>query len=269
MTKHWALDDIRWDQFDPSRVDPDILKVIKAASVVEFNGTDYGQYLNNVFYDDPLFKSVIIQWAQEEVQHGKALAKWVQLCDPSFDFTSVTTQFTDHFKVDVEAKQSIRGSRAAELLARCMVEVGTSSFYFAVRDATDEPVLKEICNHIATDELKHYKLFYTHLQRYQAAEPIPLWRRLWFIVSRLMENEDDELASAYYATNHGHETYDRSRFAKEYLSRVYRFYDSTHMHRGIAMVLKAIGLKPYTRFHKILHACMWRMVQRRAYKTAA
>ena len=51
------------------------------------------------------------------------------------------------------------------MIARCVVESGTSSYYSAIRDATDEPVLKEIAGRIAADEYRHYKLFYDTLQR--------------------------------------------------------------------------------------------------------
>ena len=30
--KHWTLDNIAWDRFDPSRVDPDLLHIVKAAA---------------------------------------------------------------------------------------------------------------------------------------------------------------------------------------------------------------------------------------------
>ena len=53
----------------------------------------------------------------------------------------------------------MRGSRAGELLARCVVESGTCSYYAALRDATREPVLRQICHHIAQDEARHYRLF--------------------------------------------------------------------------------------------------------------
>ena len=33
----WTLDDIPWETFDPARVDPELLKLVKAASVVEHN----------------------------------------------------------------------------------------------------------------------------------------------------------------------------------------------------------------------------------------
>jgi len=55
----------------------------------------------------------------------------------------------------------VRGSRSGELIARCVVETGTSSYYTAIADATDEPLLKTYAGHIASDELRHYKLFYT------------------------------------------------------------------------------------------------------------
>ena len=74
----------------------------------------------------------------------------------------------------MDAVTSVRGSRTGELIARCVVEVGTSSYYSALRDSIDEPVLKRICHRIAGDEYHHYKLFYSHLKRYQAHESLPI-----------------------------------------------------------------------------------------------
>jgi len=56
--RHWTLGDIPWAEFDPARVDPDILKVVKAAAMVEHNGGDYAEYLCSVFHDDPEFQAV-------------------------------------------------------------------------------------------------------------------------------------------------------------------------------------------------------------------
>ena len=71
--KHWTLEQIPWSRFDPGRVDPEIVKLVKAAAMVEFNGGDYATYLKRVFADDPEFQVVATAWAQEEVQHGRAL----------------------------------------------------------------------------------------------------------------------------------------------------------------------------------------------------
>jgi len=56
--KGWTLQDIPWDRFDRSRVDPEILRVVKAAAMVEGNGGDYSTYLCNVFHDDPAFQQI-------------------------------------------------------------------------------------------------------------------------------------------------------------------------------------------------------------------
>ena len=161
--KHWTLEQIPWTRFDPARVDPEIVKLVKAAAMVEFNGGDYATYLNRVFADDPEFQVVADHWAQEEVQHGQALARWAKLADPGFDF-DVGLQALHRRLLDRRWTSSSRSAAraAGELVARCIVETGTSSYYTALDEATDEPVLKQICRNIAADELRHYKLFYTY-----------------------------------------------------------------------------------------------------------
>ena len=49
---NWTLESIAWDRFDASKVDPEILRNIKAAALVERNGGDYRIYLNRVFAGD-------------------------------------------------------------------------------------------------------------------------------------------------------------------------------------------------------------------------
>jgi rubrerythrin len=252
--KHWTLEQIPWTRFDPARVDPEIVKLVKAAAMVEFNGGDYATYLKRVFADDPEFQAVATAWAQEEVQHGRALARWAKLADPNFDFESAFKRFTAGYSIDVDVEQSIRGSRCGELVARCIVETGTSSYYTALNEATDEPVLKQICRNIAADELRHYKLFYTYLQRYLDREELNGWRRLKVTLSRIGESEDDELAYAYFAANHPGESYDRRRFTRAYARRAYAVYRRHHVQRGIAMVLKATGLTPSGRLNRWLTA---------------
>lgn len=241
---HWTLDQIPWDRFDPGLVDPDIVKLVKAAALVEYNGGDYATYLNNVFHDDDGFCAVADEWAQEEVQHGAALARWAALADPSFDFDAAFKRFTDGYKIALDVNASVRGSRAGELVARCIVETGTSSYYTALAEACAEPVLKAICRKIAADELRHYKLFYSHLQRYLEKEGLGAWGRVRVSLSRITESEDDELAYAYYAANHAAEPYERKRFSSAYARRAYAYYQPPHIQRGIAMVLKAAGLNP-------------------------
>lgn len=243
---HWTLDDIPWERFDRAKVDPDQEKIVRAAAMVEYNASDYVRYLEHVFSDDPEFLTAAREWGVEEVQHGEALARWARLVDPDFDFDGRFGRFREGFRLQIDVEDSIRGSRSGEMVARCMVEVGTSSYYSALADATAEPVLEAICRKIAADELRHYKLFYVHLKRYVAKEKLNKLQRLRIALLRMMETEDDELAYAYYAANENGEAYDRERFNREYMRRAYQYYKDPHISRGMAMIFKAVGLKPHS-----------------------
>lgn len=266
---HWTLEQIPWSSFDPAKVDPDLVKVVKAAAMVEYNGGDYAAYLCGVFQGDAAFQSVIRDWAEEEVQHGAALARWARLADPAFDFADCFKRFSDGYKVPVDATASLRGSRAGELVARCIVETGTSSYYTALMEATDEPVLKAICKRIAADELRHYKLFYQHLDRYLQLDRIGAWKRVRIALSRITESEDDELAYAYYAANHSSESYERRRFTRAYARRAYCYYQPRHVERAMAMVLKATGLNPTGWLNRFLTRLGYWFLTSRARRLAA
>jgi hypothetical protein len=165
------------------------------------------------------------------------------------------------------SRQSVRGSRSGELIARCIVETGTSSYYTALAEATEEPVLRVLCRRIAADELRHYKTFYTQLKRYLEKERLGLWGRLRVALARLIESEDDELAYAYFAAN-GSGAYDRRRYSRAYARRAYGFYRPWHVERGIAMIFKAVGLKPHGRLNLALARLAYRFMQARRRRLA-
>ncbi|MDX1576298.1 MAG: ferritin-like domain-containing protein [Kiloniellales bacterium] len=242
--RDWTLDDIPWHHFDAQKVDPDILKLVKAASLVEYNGGDYATYLCNVFNDDHEFQAAARAWANEEVRHGRALGRWAEMADESFDFEGSFQEFLAGFRLPLEATSSVRGSRSGELVARCMVEIGTSSYYTALAEATEEPVLRAICSNIAGDEFRHYKLFYSYLNRYLEREGLGRLRRALVALGRVRESEDDELAYAYYAANGNGETYDRRRYSDAYFQRACSYYRARHIRRMVAMSFMAAGLSP-------------------------
>ncbi len=267
--KLWTLDDIPWQQFDRSRVDPDLVKLVKAASMVEHNAPDYATYLCNVFHDDPEFQKLARAWAEEEVRHGRALGRWAKLADPDFDFEASFKRYTDGFRVPIEVSESVRGSLTGELLARCVVETGTSSYYTAIRRTTTEPVLHELCRRIAADELRHYKTFYELSKRYRAKEGIGLGNRIRVVVGRVVETEDGELAYAYYAANAEPGPFGRKRSNQAYIRRVYPIYQPYLVERVIAMLFKIVGLKPHGRLNRFLSRFAYRFMQSRARRLAA
>ena len=90
-----------------------------------------------------------------------------------------------------------------------MVETGTNLFYSALADATDEPVLKNICRRITEDELAYYCMFHAYMCRYLKNENIGFFERFRIAFQRTEEAEDDELACAYWAANRPGERFDR------------------------------------------------------------
>ena len=242
--EHWRIADLPWADFEAAKVDPELLRIVKAAALVEYNADDYATYLANVFSGDDVFQAAIRNWALEERQHGEALRDWAQRADPTFDFQVAFSRFISGYRINVDADQSVRGSQLGELVSRCIVETGTSSYYTMLGDAADEPVLKALCRLIAADELRHYKLFYTHLKRTSAAQEMGRWARLKVALGRVQESEDDELAFAYFAANAPPQAvFDRAQYSSAYLVRAFPLYRPAHFEQMIAMISRVCGLK--------------------------
>jgi hypothetical protein len=271
MRNHWTLDTIDWGKFDPAKVDPAMMRAVKAASLVEHNARDYVEYLRQVFKGDAETIAAIEQWGVEEVQHGQALGRWAEIADPSFKFADAFARFREGYRPAhfVNADGSIRGSRIGELIARCVVECGTSSGYTALRDATDEPVLKQIAGLIAADEFRHYRLFYDLMHRQKEQLPA-FWERLRIAATRVSEAEDDELAYAFYCANVPAERadevkYERKVYFNGYQACAMRMYRRPHIERATAMIGRAIGLHPESRVVKWSGRAFWEVIRWRAW----
>jgi hypothetical protein len=266
----WKLDEIPWGAFQPAAVDPGLLAAVKAAALVEYNAPDYVTYLKRVFRDsgqDTL--DAIDRWGQEEGQHGQALGRWAEMADPGFKMEEAFARFRKgytpaHFH-DLEAKGSVRGSRRGEMIARCVVESGTSSYYSAMRDATEEPVLRDIAGRIAADEYRHYKLFYDTLHM-QTEPDMSFWKKLWIALGRIRESDDDELAFAWYCANIAPEDealkpYSRKKYTKLSAATGMTIYRRRHIQKLVQMVVKVIGADPHGWLARWVGALLWRRLQ--------
>jgi hypothetical protein len=272
----WTLDDVQWSRFDASKVEPGLLAAVKAASLVEYAAPDYVVYLKRVFTGaDAATIASIEKWGHEESQHGQALSRWAMMADPGFDFAAAFARFKAGYKAahfETEDQTSVRGSRRGEMIARCVVESGTSSYYSAIRDATAEPLLKEITGRIAADEFRHYKLFYDTLQA-QDEPDLSFWRKISVALARANESDDDELAYAYYAANvpadqEANIPYDRAKFASAYNGAAMTLYQPHHVRKLVQMVAKACGANPQGRLTNAVGAIAWHVLHRRAGRSA-
>jgi len=268
----WTLDDVQWSKFDRSKAEPWLIAAIKAAALVEFNAPDYVSYLKRVFKDaGPVTLDAIEQWGCEESQHGRALGRWAEMADPTFNLDEAFARFRAGYQPPHFAESettSIRGSRRGEMIARCVVESGTSSYYTAIRDATQEPVLKEIAGRIAADEFRHYKLFYETLNE-QDEPDLPFWKKLMVAVGRITESDDDELAYAYYCANVAaadttKQPYERKRYSQATTATTTRIYRRPHINKLVQMVAKVVGAEPHGRLSKLGSALLWRLLRLRS-----
>lgn len=266
----WTLDDVHWSLFDASKVEPNLLRAVKAAALVEYNAPDYVAYLNRVFAGSGAKTlAAIEQWGKEESQHGRALGRWAEMADPSFDLAQAFARFRKgytpaHFAAGDEV--SVRGSRRGEMIARCVVESGTSSYYSAIRDAAEEPVLVEIAGRIAADEYRHYKLFYDTLHE-QPEPDLSVWQKFWIAVGRVRESEDDELAYAYYCANVPPEEeavtpYIRKKYCRISTAISMTIYRRRHIEKLVQMVIKAVGANPHGWLAELATILLWQRLQR-------
>ena len=268
----WTMDDIHWSLFDPSKVEPNLLAAIKAAALVEYNAPDYVTYLKRVFAnsDSPTL-AALEQWGQEETQHGRALGRWAEMADPNFKLEEAFARFRKgytpaHFGDGQQG--SVRGSRRGEMIARCVVESGTSSYYSAIRDATEEPLLQEIAGRIAADEYRHYKLFYDTLQE-QSEPDLSLWKKLKIAVGRVRESDDDELAYSYYCANvlpeeEAAKPYDRKIYSRLAGEASMTLYTRRHIQKLVQMVTKAVGANPHGWLANTAGEVLWRRMAARS-----
>lgn len=266
--KHWDIEQIKWDKFNPSLIDPKIVPLIKAAAVVERNSVDYTVYLNNVFAHDEELRLLFQQWEIEEVQHGEVLGRWAMMADPSWDYRDSFDRFTKFYKIDLDTDNSIRGSHTGEFIARAMVEVGTSSYYSALADHVNEPVLKEICRKIAGDEFRHYKLFYDCMKRYSHQDNLSKWARAKIALGRIVESQDDELASAFHIANEPEGMpYNHKRCIALYMAKAMPLYQRHHVIRIVNMAFKAIGWMPPMKLQALIAKVMMLIIkfQHRSY----
>ena len=263
MTSRWSLNDFDWSLIKRDGVDEHLVQTIKTAALVEANSADYVQYLHNVFDDDEAFRAEASEWGREEAQHGAALARWCEEVDPEFEFETALARFREGYRIPVDAEDSVRGSQTGELLARCVVETGTFTFYSAIRDHTEDPVLKQICACIAQDEARHYRLFREYMDRYNATRRLGVLKRIRVALGRINETDDDELAYAFYAANGEMLSvpYDRKHCADAYWARALGFYRPGHVRNAVQMVSKALGMSGKNWFAETLWRSIWRVIQ--------
>jgi hypothetical protein len=197
----WSVDGIPYHAIERAAVQGNelLLHIIASASFVEITSDVYTRNLIDFFRGDEEVTDWLGRaWESEELQHGRALKRYVEASWPDFDWDGTYRKFIDEFMQFCSVDQ-LAGTRALEMAARCVVETGTAAFYRALAEMSPEPVLTRLAAAISADEVRHYKHFYRFFQRYREREQpsrVAVARTLW---ARIGEVDAED---AFYAFKH-------------------------------------------------------------------
>jgi len=198
-TARWALGDIAYDAIDADRLrgEARLFQLVAAASFVEITSEIYTRNLIEYYEgDQEVIAWLEHGWQREEVQHGAALRRYVETAWPDFDWERAYGNFFAEYSALCSVER-LSESRALEMVARCVVETGTSSFYRMLSAAAPEPVLRRLALNISADEVDHYKHFYRYFRRYAASERTGRAAVLRTLIRRVVEVDAEDAACAF------------------------------------------------------------------------
>ncbi|WP_353662838.1 ferritin-like domain-containing protein [Hydrogenimonas sp. SS33] len=221
----WNYKTIAYDTIDREKIANNdfLFKVITIASFIEITSDLYEKNLVTFYEGDeqivPWLREV---WEPEEIQHGKSLKKYVETVWPEFDWQSAYDGFREEYGKYCTIDE-FQPTRAREMLARMVVETGTSTFYKGVEkyaEALGEPILAQIAHNISKDEVYHYDRFDEGFEKYNRREHLGRTDITKVIYARLKEASDEDIfiAHKYIVPGENFEDFkaQTKAFAKQY-----------------------------------------------------
>ncbi len=159
MRASWGLDDIAFDAIDTAQVRDDefLFLTLASASYVEIFAKTYSDTLIEFFRANRDTTDWLHErWQQDEVQHGRALQRYVQTVWPEFDWQRGYDAFRTQYSC-LCAVEQLASRLALELVA------------------LNEPVLYQLIGNIKADEAGHYRHFRQFFATYSAVDPQSVW----------------------------------------------------------------------------------------------
>ena len=250
----WSLADIDFSAIEPERVRDDdaMFLLVCSASFVESGSDTYtGNLLERFRGDDEVGTWLREHWEPEELQHGQALQAYVRHVWPEFDWDAAYADFFAEY-ARLCTMEDLEPTCGQELAARCIVEMGTTTYYQALNAACTEPVLRDLTWRIRSDEVRHYKNFHAFFQKYQRSEHLGRRHVLAALVRRALElrREDTTVALRHAAAWHRRSKPSRSADAAlasnaRLIKQAYRLVsDHLPMELAVRMAIKPLRLSP-------------------------
>ncbi len=190
----WRVEKVAYDRIDRRLVasHEELFYLLASASFIETGSDMYTRNLAEHYADHPEVAAWLReQWEREELQHGRALELYVKAVWPDFPWQRAYDGFFAEY-AGLCTMEALESNRALEMVARCVVETGTTTYYQTLRDLSPEPVLSELLGHIRADEVSHFKHFLAYFKQLQAARPMSRARVARVLYVRLQELRESD-----------------------------------------------------------------------------
>lgn len=220
----WRIADLNFSRIDLQRVrnDENIFYLVTCASFVESGSDLYTHNLLDFFSDNAEISHWLRDhWEVEELQHGRALRAYVEQVWPEFPWQRAYDSFLEEYATYCKV-ELLEPTRALEMVARCVVETGTATYYRALSRSVTEPVLRDLATRISNDEVNHYKHFYRYFREFRQSEGISRSRVLGTLSRRTLEmrNEDADCAIRHVLKFRSPARADDSAYLRELSARM-------------------------------------------------
>jgi hypothetical protein len=240
----WTLHDIPLDRVDVGsmRANEELFLLLAGASFVETGSDLYTGNLILHFRDDAEVSDWLLsRWEPEELAHGRALRAYVNHVWPDFDWEAAFGEFITEYS-RMCTQDDLESSRCLEMAARCVVEMGTATYYRTIRSVASEPVLEHLTGLIQRDEVRHYKHFYRYFSKYNRIESRSRASVAGALVRRLREIAGSDVDCGLWHPFHARHMH-LARGGREFRDAVSAAADLLRRHYPTEMAVKML-LKP-------------------------
>lgn len=194
---HWRIEDIDFSAIDRRAIEhnQDLFFLLMSASFIETGSDTYAANLAEHYAAWPEIAVWLKdQWESEELQHGRALRAYVETVWPEFPWQQAYDSFFAEYS-QLCTMEELYPDPRLEMVARCVVETGTTAYYHTLRELSDEPVLSELLGNVRNDEVNHFKHFLKYFKELQQQSPVGRARIAKALYGRLKELRESDSIS--------------------------------------------------------------------------
>jgi hypothetical protein len=244
LPRHWNPTDF---ELSIVSISEPVRHIAKTVCLLESRCDDYAEYLRSLFQGRGIAWNVAIdQWNSEECQHGELLRILCETVDPDFQFNDHMARYTSLVSYHAPTGISVRGSVAAELVSRCVVEALASTLYRVLADSTDHGDIRKVFSALGQDEARHFGMFLKMLDAEAATVGGPgSVVRCWHAFRRMVDLEDSQImVASCIVARRGDAPIHLRREANWYLARLYGLYRWKHLRYAVRMLLHTVKMRP-------------------------